>query len=66
MPSERQAAIQAVVDAWTIPGISPEYHAKWQERLKAPSEDGGWPVLARAIERLVAVEQQRAQGKNKR
>lgn len=59
MSSERNAAIKAVVDAWTIPGISPEYHAQWQARLEAASEDGGWPMLARAVKRLVAVEEKR-------
>lgn len=66
MPSERNAAIKAVVDAWTVPGISPEYHAEWRARLEAPSEDGGWPVLARALHQLVAVEQEHSLGKSKR
>lgn len=59
MSKEREAAIKAVVDAWTVPGISPEYHAKWQAKLSAPSDEGGWPVLARAIKHLVEVEQNR-------
>lgn len=63
--NERNEAIKAVVDAWTVPGRSPEYHAKWQERLSAPSEEGGWPVLARAIKRLVAIEQEHDRGHGK-
>jgi hypothetical protein len=59
MNRAREAAIKAVVDAWTVPGVSPGYHAEWQARLAAPSEDGGWPVLARAIQQLVAVEGKR-------
>lgn len=56
MSKEREAAIKAVVDAWTVPGISPEYHAEWQARLERPSEEGGWPVLARAVKHLAAIE----------
>lgn len=59
MPSPRVAAIQAVIDAWTDPGISPEYHQEWKNKLSAASEDGGWPVLARAVQGLVDAEEAR-------
>lgn len=65
MPSAQHEALQAIADAWTNPGISPEYHAEWQAKLAAPSEDGGWPVLHRAIMQAVAVVQEQSQGKAK-
>lgn len=65
MPSARNTAIKAVVDAWTVPGVSPDYHAEWQARLEAPSEEGGWPVLARALKQLVAVEQEASLGRKR-
>ncbi len=65
MPNPRNTAIQAVVDAWTIPGIDPQEHADWQARLQLPSPDG-WPMLAAAVQQLVAVEQERARGRSAR
>jgi hypothetical protein len=65
MPSAQRAAIEAVAEAWTNPGISPEYHAEWQARLSKPSEEGGWPVLHRAIMQCVSLVQEAKQGKNK-
>lgn len=65
MPSERQSAIDAVVAAWTIPGVSAEFHEKAKTHLHLPTAEGGWPVLARAVEQLVAVEQERSQGRDK-
>lgn len=55
--NHRKRAIDAVVDAWTVPGIDPAHHANWQAALSAPSPQG-WPVLARAVKHLVEVEQQ--------
>ena len=39
---------EAVVAAWTIPGISRVYHAYMQVQLERE-----WPLLARALDRLV-------------
>lgn len=41
--------LRAILDAWFNPGINPEYHRMWQDRLRAE-----WPTLARAIERAAA------------
>lgn len=65
MPSARTAAIKAVVDAWVVPGPDPAEHQAWKDRLHQTSPDG-WPVLADAVERLVAVEQERSLGKASR
>jgi len=40
---------QAIVAAWTIPGSNPTVHATAQRHVRA-----AMPLLARAIERLVA------------
>lgn len=40
---------QAIFDAWTIAGKVPFFHRRWQVRLQKE-----WPVLARAILRIVA------------
>lgn len=65
MPSPRNAAIKAIVDAWTVPGPAPDVHAQWQERLEQPSPHG-WPVLAEAVRQLVAIEQERSLWKKQR
>lgn len=66
MPSARNAAIKAVVDAWTVPGVSEEFHNKAKAHLHDPTAEGGWPVLAAAVEQLVAVEQEHALGRKSR
>jgi hypothetical protein len=63
--NERQAAIKAVVDAWVDPGPSPEVHELWKTHLQQPSPEG-WPVLAEAVQRLVAVEQEAARGRTRK
>jgi hypothetical protein len=66
MPSPKTEAIKAIADAWNNPGVSPEYHAEWQAKLSASSEDGGWPVLYRGIMKCVAIDAEEKLGKNKR
>lgn len=66
MPSARSNAIQAVVDAWTVPGVSVEFHERAKAHLHLPTAEGGWPVLAHAVEQLVAIEQERARGAKSR
>lgn len=44
---------EAVVAAWTTPGISRVYHAYMQVQLERE-----WPLLARALDRLVQENQQ--------
>lgn len=39
--------LQAVIDAWNIPGPMPEYHRAAQRRLHIE-----WPTLAQALEAL--------------
>lgn len=46
--THRQQAADAVIRAWTDPGINRAYHEMWQERLT-----NEWPTLARAIRDLV-------------
>ncbi len=41
-------AIQETVDAWTDAGSHPEFHAQWQNKIRAE-----WPTLAAAVEKLV-------------
>ena len=45
--------LEAVVAAWSIPGRSRVYHAYMQVRLERE-----WPLLARALDRLVQENQQ--------
>lgn len=40
--------IQAVIDAWTVPGPQPEYHYAAQRRLRIE-----WPALAQALDKMV-------------
>ena len=42
-----EADVQAVVAAWTNPGINPPYHRRAQAKLRRE-----WPTLARALDRL--------------
>lgn len=46
-------AVRRVIAAWTAPGISPETHREAQR-----SVHWRWPVLAEAIENLVAASTQ--------
>ena len=45
--------LDAVVAAWSNPGRVPIYHAYMQSRLERE-----WPLLARALDRLVQENQQ--------
>jgi hypothetical protein len=42
------AMVEAVCDAWTVPGPHVVYHREMQEKLERE-----WPVLANAIKNLV-------------
>lgn len=66
MPSARAKAVQAVVDAWVVPGVSEEFHEKAKAHLHQPTAEGGWPVLAEAVENLVNVVQEDARGRKSR
>lgn len=57
MPNAIRTAVDKVVDAWTIPGPDPAEHYAWQELLKQPSPQG-WPMLAKAVQELVAAVQE--------
>ena len=46
--------LDAVVAAWSNPGRVPSYHAYMQVRLELE-----WPLLARALDRLVQENQQK-------
>ena len=46
--------LEAVVAAWTIPGRFRGYHAYMQAQLERE-----WPLLARALDRLVQENQQK-------
>ena len=48
-----QAAAEDVVRAWVMKGSSPQHHQRMQEQLRKE-----WPVLAKAVERLVVVHRQ--------
>ena len=45
---DRLSPLDAVVAAWSNPGRVPAYHAYMQVRLERE-----WPLLARALDRLV-------------
>jgi hypothetical protein len=48
LPQLRPDAAAEVVAAWTVVGANPAFHREAQARLHAE-----WPMLARAVERLV-------------
>lgn len=39
--------VQAVIDAWTVPGPVPNYHYYMQEKLRRE-----WPILTKALDAL--------------
>lgn len=43
-------AAEQVVAAWAVSGPQPDYHERWQHRLRTE-----WPTLARALDNLCAV-----------
>ena len=51
MKTPKEKASEDIIDAWLIEGVHPPTHRKLKEQLRQE-----WPVLAKAIERLVNAE----------
>lgn len=49
----REEATAKVIEAWTKAGSHPAYHFAMQKQLKRE-----WPVLAKAIENLIAIDKE--------
>lgn len=46
--AQRDMAMQALIDAWTIPGANPKYHKQMQAVVR-----GSWPMLHQAVKAIV-------------
>ena len=51
MKTPKEKAVEDIISAWIVEGIHPPTHRKLKEQLRRE-----WPMLAKAVERLVNAE----------